>query len=188
MVRFVRAPDDRIVPDVAETLPGRGFWIRATRRDIDRAVAGHVFAHAQARAGGDGAGLVVADDLSDQVAALLRRRCLDLLGLGRRGGEIVAGFGAVSDMVAASKAGAVIIAHDSGADGRAKLVKAMRHDAIADVVTMFDSAELGAALGRHNVVYVGYRAGALCRRFIADVVRLKGCCGDGTTDQPRAAA
>ncbi|MGH7004506.1 MAG: DUF448 domain-containing protein, partial [Alphaproteobacteria bacterium] len=29
LVRFVRGPDNAVVPDLAETLPGRGVWVSA---------------------------------------------------------------------------------------------------------------------------------------------------------------
>ena len=46
LIRFVAGPDNLIVPDVAERLPGRGLWLRAERSVVDQAVAERCFAKA----------------------------------------------------------------------------------------------------------------------------------------------
>ena len=48
LVRFAVGPDDQIVPDIAESLPGRGIWISADRASIAAAVANRLFARAAA--------------------------------------------------------------------------------------------------------------------------------------------
>ena len=45
-VRFVVGPDNQIVPDIEETLPGRGIWVKAERAAIEKAVAKGLFARA----------------------------------------------------------------------------------------------------------------------------------------------
>ncbi len=46
LIRFVADPDAHIVPDIAAKLPGRGFWVRAKRETIVKAVAKNLFARA----------------------------------------------------------------------------------------------------------------------------------------------
>src|SRR3984885_6722487 len=46
MIRFVVGPEDRLVPDVAGKLPGRGIWVSADRDRLRQAVAKHLFARA----------------------------------------------------------------------------------------------------------------------------------------------
>ncbi|MBT5309011.1 MAG: DUF448 domain-containing protein, partial [Rhodospirillaceae bacterium] len=89
MLRFVVAPDGDVVADIEEKLPGRGFWLSADRDVIHTASARNLFAKA-ARAKAN-----APDDLADRVEALLARRCLDQIGLARRAGIAVAGFGKV---------------------------------------------------------------------------------------------
>ena len=38
MVRFVRDPDNRVVPDLKAKLPGRGVWVTARAVDVAEAV------------------------------------------------------------------------------------------------------------------------------------------------------
>src|SRR5262245_49866116 len=46
LIRFVVGPDDGIVPDLAERLPGRGLWVAADRKTLDVAAAKGHFARA----------------------------------------------------------------------------------------------------------------------------------------------
>jgi predicted RNA-binding protein YlxR (DUF448 family) len=45
-IRFVRAPDGRVVPDLAASLPGRGAWVMPERGPLEKAVARRLFARA----------------------------------------------------------------------------------------------------------------------------------------------
>ena len=37
LIRFVASPEGEVVPDLAEKLPGRGFWVLAERAALDKA-------------------------------------------------------------------------------------------------------------------------------------------------------
>ena len=43
LIRFVLGPEGMVAPDLAEKLPGRGFWLTADRAIIERAVAKGLF-------------------------------------------------------------------------------------------------------------------------------------------------
>jgi hypothetical protein len=165
MVRFVAAPDGRVVPDVAGNLPGRGLWLTASREVVEAAVAKGRFAKA-AR------GRTVSDvDLGDQVGRLLARRCLDLIGLARRAGQAVTGFEKVRACLRQDDAAVLLAASDGAGDGRAKL------SGLAGTipeVTVFSRAELSSALGRENVVHAALRAGGLAEKFTMEAARLAG--------------
>lgn len=170
-VRFVIAPDGRVVPDVGESLPGRGLWVTADRAVLGRAVARNAFAKAARRP------VRVPGDLVEQVTAQLERRCLDQIGLARRAGQAVAGFEKVRDALrsgrvgGAGKVAVLLAACDGAADGRAKL-RALAGDRA--VIALFDAASLGAAFGRDLTVHAALAAGGLADRLIVDARRLEG--------------
>ena len=89
LLRFVVDPDGGIVPDVDERLPGRGLWLSPNRDMIEMAARKRAFARAARQQ------VSVPEDLGDRVASLLTRRCLDLLALARRAGQVVWGFDSV---------------------------------------------------------------------------------------------
>lgn len=165
MIRFVVGPDTALVPDLAGRLPGRGMWVGAERAAVSRAVKKNLFAK------GARSQVRVGEDLPDRIEAMLVRRCLDLVGLARRAGELVAGFDQVTNALRQGKVGLVLEARDASADGRRRI------EAIAGelpVVAAFDRRELGAAIGRDDIVHVALMRGGVQRRLIVDLRRLKG--------------
>lgn len=165
MIRFVVGPDAALVPDVAGRLPGRGMWVSAERQALAKAASRNLFAKA-ARAR-----VVVAADLVAQVEAMLTCRCLDLVGLARRAGQLVAGHDQVAGWLRGGRAGLVLAAADGAPDGRRKIA------ALAGplpVVAAFGRVELGRAIGRDEVVHVAIARGGVQRRLLSELRRLKG--------------
>jgi len=165
LIRFVLDPDHRVLPDLEERLPGRGMWLSADRDVVNRAVAGRLFARA-ARAPA-----VAEADLAVMVERLLASRALGCVGLARRAGQVVVGFDQVRAALRASKAAVLIAAADGAADGRSKL-RRLAPD--LPLITAFSRSELGASLGRDDVVHVAVAPGGLAQRLLRDVERLAG--------------
>ena len=177
LVRFVVGPEGRIVPDIAGSLPGRGIWVRADRRCLDRAVSKGLLIRA-ARRTQPGGSLTVAPDLPDQTARLLRRRCLDLLGQAQGAGLVVAGFEKVRAWLDGGKVALLLAAADGAADGRRKLaVLAAAQPKPPALVVLFDGADLGSALGRSAIVHAAVAQGGLTDRLAAETSRLAGVVG-----------
>lgn len=169
MIRFVVGPEDRLVPDVASKLPGRGIWVGARRELIARAVEKKAFSRAARQS------VTVDPDLPERVERLLERQCLDLLGLARRAGSVAAGFDKVEAMLRKGPIGALIAASDGAEDGRAKL-RRLAPD--APLVAALPAAALAEALGREGVVvHAAIAPGGLAEKFVAASVRLAGLRG-----------
>jgi len=67
LIRFVLGPDNAIVPDLSENLPGRGYWVTASRKVLAEAVKKNAFAKAMQ------APVKPAADLVERVAGLIDR-------------------------------------------------------------------------------------------------------------------
>ena len=172
LIRFVAGPGGELVPDIEERLPGRGLWLRAERDMIDQACAKKTFSRAARTQ------LTVPDGLADQVEAMIRRKCLDLLGLARRGGQLAGGAQQVRDMLSGKGAALFLSASDGSADERGKM-SALAPD--VPVCTRFASAELGHAIGRERVVHVAVADSGLAARLANELRRLAGLSAeDGT--------
>ena len=169
MVRFVVDPRGTVVPDVAHKLPGRGIWIEAERAAVERAVTRNLFAR-EARRPVD-----VAPDLAGLVEKLLVRRCLDLIGLAKRAGQLTCGFDQVCVALAAGRPGVLLTA----ADARSDSAKLRRMAGDRAWLAPFDRIEMGAQIGRAELVYAfveggGVDGGGLARRLVGEVRRLAG--------------
>jgi uncharacterized protein len=165
LLRFVVAPDDSIVPDMAGRLPGRGLWLTARRDIVAAAVTKRLFARAARRP------VIVDDGLADRVEILLAKRCLDCIGLARRAGRTVMGFAKVQAALEAGKVAVLVAAADGAADGRDKLKALALGVPLAECLT---SAELGSAFGREHVVHAALFPGRLAEAFLANTARLGG--------------
>jgi predicted RNA-binding protein YlxR (DUF448 family) len=162
MIRFVVGPEEVLFADLEENLPGRGLWVTAKRDAVETAQAKKLFAKANK-------GPVKAPaDLADQVATLLRIRCLNTLGLARRAGLAVYGADRVRVALGEGKAAVLVEAADGSAGERAKFVALARGRPVVDA---FAREELAQALGRPDVVHVGLAAGKLTDGFVHDAAR-----------------
>lgn len=169
LIRFVAGPDGAVVPDLARKLPGRGLWVAADRASVEAAAKKNAFSRSAK------AKLAVPADLAGQVEALLRRRVLEGLGLARRAGDLISGFEKVSAAVGAGRARWLIEASDGAADGRRKLLAAVRRSpSPPEILGAYTAEELGLALGLENVIHTAFLAGRAAERWTLDVRRLSG--------------
>jgi predicted RNA-binding protein YlxR (DUF448 family) len=170
LLRFVAAPDGRVVPDVEAKLPGRGMWVRAERSAIAQAAKRQLFARAAKAAVRAEAGL------AELAETRLVERMLAHLGLARRAGELVLGFDSVERALRGEDPPPLIIeASDAAADGRRKLQgAALSRGHVPFVIGALTNAELSLALGKANVVHAALKPGRIAERLIFEAARLSG--------------
>ncbi len=174
LIRFVLDPENRVVPDLAGRLPGRGLWVSAERVALETAVRKNLFAKAaKAKTQAD-------SELVSQVEKLLVRRCLELLGLARAARAVVTREPVVEEALAKGEIEAVLLASDAGSDIRKKLTRVER------IFSEFSREELGEALGRDHLVAVGLKPNPLTQKLQEELARLRGVRGShlfSTDDQ-----
>ncbi|BBE73738.1 RNA-binding protein [Oharaeibacter diazotrophicus] len=134
LLRFVRAPDGAVVPDVRGKLPGRGVWVTARRDMVAEAVRRKLFAR------GFKAEATVDPGLPDLVDRLLAEVALSSLSMARKAGRVVTGFGKVTAALGRDKVVAVIHAEEARDDGRRKVAQAIRRRLRADAGDDLDDA------------------------------------------------
>ena len=177
LVRFIVGPEGQLVPDIAGKLPGRGLWVHASRSDVEFACEKNLFSRAAK------AQVAVPGDMPEMVGGLLRRNCLNLLGLARKAGDLVNGFEKVRERLKSGRAGVLVSAADGAADGRQKLRRIAPE---LPEISCFTSAELSAALGRENVVHVTLNDGGLARRLVQEAQRLTSYEASSPSDDGKA--
>ena len=165
LLRFVVDPAGTVVFDPAQRLPGRGLWLKAERDMIDTAASKHLFSKAARHS------VVVPDGLANMVAAGLKRRCLDRLGLARRAGLVAVGFEQVRSKARAGGIALLLEAKDGSEDGRRKVTGIVPD---VPVIDAFTGEELGQALGREYTVHVALSADRLTEALRTDVTRYLG--------------
>jgi len=174
MIRFVKAPDNHVVPDIAGKLPGRGVWVSADRGLMEKAMKTGAFAR------GFKSKVVVPEDLVDQVDAGLRRAVLALVSMAKKSGQIAVGFDQSIGMAREGVLGLRLEAANGSSDGRSKIRTLSRAVAreleLGDpsIIGCFTKTELGVAMGRDKLVHAGIKRGKLCKRLRGEAERLSG--------------
>ena len=169
LIRCVVGPDNQLVADLGEELPGRGLWLTATADALHKALAQNAFSRS-ARCK-----VTIPEGFERTLVDLLARRCLQLLGFARKAGEAVSGQAKVEARVRAGKAGVLIAAADGAAEGKAKLERlALVTKPGTAIVTCLSAEELGLAFGREHVIHAAIVPGRLAERFAREACRLAG--------------
>ena len=165
LIRFVIGPDETLVPDLEENLPGRGIWVSADAPALRRAAAKGLFARAARRK------LRVPESLVADVEAGLVRRVTSLLSLARKAGGAVAGYEKAREAVRSGWAAALLQASDGSARGKTKL----RLDPDeGPTIGCLTAQELGLSFGREHVIHAALGGGGLTARIVQDAGRLAG--------------
>jgi len=165
LIRFVRGPDGRAVPDLARKLPGRGVWVSLDRRILAEAVRKKLFSR------GFAAETTLPPDLPDMVSQLLRQQVLSLLSLAKKVGEAVSGFTKVEEMLGRGRAKLLFHGTDAALAGCRKLDKLAAPE--VERIVLFERRELDLAFGRPNVVHAAVAKGGLAEKLSAALRRIE---------------
>jgi hypothetical protein len=171
LIRFVVGPDDAVVPDLKQRLPGRGVWVSCKRDVLDQAVRKGHFARAFKRR------VTVDPELSQLVEDLLKQGALSRLSLANKAGAVVAGFAKIERALQDGRVAGLLHASDGGDDGCRKLDgKYMKNlgqaRAEGGIARCFNVDELSLALGRSNVVHAAVIEVKSARALLDAVARL----------------
>lgn len=168
LIRFGLGPDGQVVPDVLGRLPGRGMYVSADRKAIEKAAAKGLFARAARQP------VKVPDGLADLVEAQLARRVIDLISLARKAGEAVTGYEKVKDWLTKDEAEVLVQASDGSERGKSKLHPPGGKGSFIGCLT---ARELGLAFGREHAIHGALAAGGLTTRVVEEAARLAGLRG-----------
>lgn len=173
LIRLALGPDGQVAADLGEKLPGRGAWVRADRPLIEKALARGQLKGSLVRALKHEP-ILLSPGLADDIAAGLRKRVLDQLGLSARAGLLVWGHERISDALGKGRVLLLVHAADAGEDGSGKL-EMKRRAACPESQTLnlpFDRTTLSVALGRGNVVSAALVDAGAAARVSAALARL----------------
>lgn len=166
LLRFCAGPDGAVVPDLKASLPGRGVWITCTRDSVAEAARRNVFARSLKQQVTAGPGL------EDTVERLLEKDAVARLALANKAGEVACGFTGVEKAIAGGKAVALLHATEAAADGKRKLDGKFAASGGGEVLSSLNSAQLGLALGRTNVLHAAITGGGAGTRLLGALHRL----------------
>lgn len=165
LIRFVIGPDGQVVPDLLGKLPGRGIWVAASRKALDKAAGKGLFSRAAKQP------VKVPEGLVADVEAMMARRVVDLIAMARKAGLAICGYEKVKAWLVSGDAVVLMQASDGSDRGKTKLRAPNGEGTYIGVLT---AQELGLAFGRENVIHGALAAGGLTTRVVEEAAKLSG--------------
>lgn len=115
MIRFVITPDNVVMADLLEKLPGKAIFIKADRGTLQKALWRNTFTSIARDT------VSVPEDLIASIEKGLSRHALETISLSRRTGDLTLGFAKIEDKLKSQPLGIYIVANDASDHGRNKL-------------------------------------------------------------------
>jgi predicted RNA-binding protein YlxR (DUF448 family) len=163
MIRFIVGPNNEVIPDISEKLPGRGIWVKSNRSFLEKALSKKLFIKSAKYK------VSVRHDLINLVEAILLKSVLALISLSRKSGIAVSGYEKVKSTLSDGSASILIQAKDGSNNQKSKLRPPNGSKSYIDCLS---SSELGEAFGRNYVVHASLTSGGLSKRVVHEALRL----------------
>ena len=164
MIRFVITPENEVMADLTEKLPGDGIYIKADLQTLKKALWRNTFTSVAKDS------VVVPDNLIASIEKGLSKLALETMSLARRAGQLTMGFSRIEEVLRASPQGVYVVASDASDHGRLKLSKLARTLPVLDIWTC---EELSMALGEANTNHLLVGPGALSEKLSRLANKLK---------------
>ena len=169
-IRFVIGPDNTIIADLSEELPGEGIRLLGYRGTLEASIRDGSFKELFDKKWLDGDPVISASFL-DKIESQLMDKVLGLIGLARRAGSVLNGFAKVEGSLKSGKCKLLLTASDGAEDGRMKMTR-LAEAVECQQVTILPSARLSMALGQTNVIHAGIIGSGWAERLNASIDRL----------------
>ena len=163
MIRFIVGPNNEVIPDISEKLPGRGIWVKSNRSFLEKALSKKLFIKSAKYK------VSVRHDLINLVEAILLKSVLALISLSRKSGIAVSGYEKVKSTLSDGSESILIQAKDGSNNQKSKLRPPNGSKSYIDCLS---SSELGEAFGRNYVVHASLTSGGLSKRVVHEALRL----------------
>mgnify|MGYP001386500746 FL=1 len=169
-IRFVIGPDNTVIADLSEELPGEGIRLLGYRGTLEASIRDGSFKELFDKKWLDG-DPVISASLLDKIESQLMDKVLGLIGLARRAGSVLNGFAKVEGSLKSGKCKLLLTASDGAEDGRMKMTR-LAEAVECQQVTILPSARLSMALGQTNVIHAGIIGSGWAERLNASIDRL----------------
>ncbi len=164
LIRFVLSPQGYVVPDIRNKLSGRGVYVTADKKLLERAMQKSLFSR------GFGTNVSVPTELIATIESALVRRVIEYISLARKSGLAVAGFEKVKTWIKNYPVDVLLQASDGSLRGKSKLPALNA----CFIVNVLSASELGIAFGRNNVVHAVLRTSTLASSVVKEATKLAG--------------
>ena len=144
LIRFVLDPEKILVVDINQNLPGRGYWVKAERRIILKAIEKNMLFKASK------VKPYVSVDLLRIIEKQIKRKIIDQISLSRKAGKAIFGFDKIKSSLLSKSIGLLVQASDGSEREKRRLLNRSIPKIIDNCLT---SSELGKVFKKEKVIH-----------------------------------
>ncbi len=164
-IKFSLSPDNRLVPDLHDNLPGKSIWVRANRAQIGYILEGEdVKAHF-------GVSHLFSKDLVFLIQKLLRKKIINSISLTKKAGYLAIGLDKIKTQLIERKHCLIVVA--KGAKSL-KNYSLFSSGSISCCENLLYQKDLEKSTGANNVKYIGILSKNFKKTIQVDLNKLKG--------------
>ena len=163
LIKFVIGPENQLIADIDQNLPGRGYWVKADRQTIIIALKKNYFFTAVKKK------ITIHSDLLSVIEEQIKKRIIQQISISRKAGQTVFGFEKVKSALLKKSINLLIQAKDGSNKEKQRILTKTKLKIIDNCLT---SAELGKALGRDKVIHCGILGNGFVEKIIFNANRL----------------
>ena len=144
LIRFVVDPEDNLIADINQNLPGKGYWVKADRDTISKAINKKILCKAIKKK------VTVEKNILDKIEIQIKKQIINQISLCRKAGAAIFGFDKIKASIKNNNIGLIIQA----SDGSDREKKRLRNQSIPKIIdSCLTGSELGKAFGREKVIH-----------------------------------
>ena len=163
LIRFVIDPEKNLIADIEQTLPGRGYWVKADRQTILKAVQKNIFVKKINEK------FTIDKNLLLQIESQIKNKIFQHISLSRKAGRAIFGFDKIKTSLLSQPIDLLIQAVDGSEREKRRLLTKAIPNVIDNCLT---GSELGQAFGRDNVVHCALFESDFIEKIIFNANRL----------------
>jgi predicted RNA-binding protein YlxR (DUF448 family) len=144
LIRFVVDPENNLIADINQNLPGKGYWVKADRDTISKAINKKILCKAIKKK------VTVEKNVLEKIEIQITKQIINQISLSRKAGAAIFGFDKIKASIKSNNIGLVIQA----LDGSDREKKRLRNHSIPKIIDdCLTGSELGKAFGREKVIH-----------------------------------
>ena len=144
LMRFVVSPENNLIADINQNLPGKGYWVTADRELILKALKKNILFKAIKKQ------VNIDNNVLDQIELQIKKKIINQISLCRKSGMAIFGFDKIKSALARESIELLIQA----IDGSTKEKKRILTKSIPNIIDgCLTGSDLGKAFGREKVIH-----------------------------------
>ena len=144
LIRFVVDPEDNLIADINQNLPGKGYWVKADRDTISTAINKKLLCKAIKKK------VTIEKNILDKIEIQIKKKIINQISLCRKAGAAIFGFDKIKASIKNNNIGLIIQASDGSDREKKRLCNQSIPKTIDGCLT---GSELGKAFGREKVIH-----------------------------------